>query len=102
MTTLAFKLTIAYDGSNYSGWQKQKNAKTIQEEIETRLAIITDSPVTLHGAGRTDAGVHAKAMTAHFHTDKKRTTKSIQNGLNTRAKYNHPPNDCTPSTSLSR
>ncbi|PID77240.1 MAG: tRNA pseudouridine(38-40) synthase TruA [Deltaproteobacteria bacterium] len=80
--TSAFKLTIAYDGTGYSGWQRQKNARTIQGEIESRLAVILDSPVNLHGAGRTDAGVHARAMTAHFHTEKSRSVKSIWNGLN--------------------
>lgn len=63
------KLTIAYDGTEFSGWQKQINAPTIQGEIEKQLERVTNhSPVTLHGAGRTDAGVHALAMVANFHT----------------------------------
>lgn len=82
MTQKKFKLTIAYDGTNYSGWQRQKNANTIQQEIETHLAVILDEPCFLHGAGRTDAGVHARAMTAHFKTAKARTVKSIACGLN--------------------
>jgi len=77
-----FKLTIAYDGTNYSGWQRQKNANTIQQEIENHLAVILDESCFLHGAGRTDAGVHAKAMTAHFKTGKQRSVKSIASGLN--------------------
>jgi len=82
MTQTNFKLTIAYDGTNYSGWQRQKNANTIQQEIETHLAVILDEPCFLHGAGRTDAGVHARAMTAHFKTERQRTVKSIAGGLN--------------------
>ncbi len=76
------KLLIAYDGTDYSGWQRQKNDITIQGEIEKRLARMTNGPVTLHGAGRTDAGVHARGMVAHFHTEKKITCLAFQNGLN--------------------
>ena len=61
-------LTIAYDGTGYGGWQRQKNAPTIQGELEDCLARMCRAPVTLHGAGRTDAGVHALAMTASFTT----------------------------------
>jgi len=63
------KLTIAFDGTTFSGWQKQLNAPTIQEELEKVLATITNGSVVLHGAGRTDAGVHALGMIASFHTD---------------------------------
>ena len=45
------KLTIAYDGTDYSGWQRQKNAITVQGEIERRLQILTNNPASLHGAG---------------------------------------------------
>lgn len=62
------KLTIAFDGTHFSGWQRQLNATTIQGELEDVLGTITDAPVSLHGAGRTDAGVHALAMTASFTT----------------------------------
>lgn len=82
ITLKNFKLTIAYDGTNYSGWQRQKNANTIQQEIETHLSVILDEACFVHGAGRTDAGVHAKAMTAHVKTEKPRTAKAIANGLN--------------------
>ncbi len=76
------KLTIAFDGTNYSGWQRQKNANTIQEEIEKQLSRIHSSPITLHGAGRTDAGVHAKGMVAHFHSAKAISTTAFFNSLN--------------------
>lgn len=62
------RLLIAFDGTNYSGWQRQKNAPTIQGEIERCLSIMTGTEITLHSAGRTDAGVHAMAMVANFKT----------------------------------
>ncbi|MFH2122795.1 MAG: tRNA pseudouridine(38-40) synthase TruA [Pseudomonadota bacterium] len=76
------KLTIAYDGTGYSGWQRQKNALTIQGEIERYLQIISTHPVSLHGAGRTDAGVHAKAMVANFHTESTISCPTFTRGLN--------------------
>lgn len=82
MDTRTIKLTISYDGTNYCGWQKQTNALSIQEEIEKRLSIILTSKITVHGAGRTDAGVHAVAMTAHFQTEKNLSPTTIANSLN--------------------
>ncbi len=76
------KLTITYDGTDYSGWQRQKNATTIQGEIERQLLLITTFPVTLHGAGRTDAGVHAKGMVASFHTEAAIPCPALLKGLN--------------------
>lgn len=58
------KLTIAYDGTEFVGWQRQENGVSIQGAIEEALAKIDGAPVTLHGAGRTDAGVHALAQVA--------------------------------------
>jgi len=57
-------LTIAYDGTGYGGWQSQPNATTIQDLLEAALAKLEGSPVTLHGSGRTDAGVHARGQIA--------------------------------------
>lgn len=76
------KLLIAYDGTGYGGWQKQKNAVTIQGEIEKQLAMMTAGPITLLGAGRTDAGVHATGMVANFHTDKALSCEVFFKGLN--------------------
>ncbi len=67
------KLIIGYDGTEFSGWQRQLHVKTIQGELERHLARITREEINLHGAGRTDAGVHAEAMVANFFT---RTTIS--------------------------
>ncbi|VEP16430.1 tRNA pseudouridine synthase A [Hyella patelloides LEGE 07179] len=59
-------LIIQYIGTKYNGWQRQPIGRTIQGEIETALASATNKPVTIYGAGRTDAGVHAAAQVAHF------------------------------------
>ncbi|MFB2878109.1 tRNA pseudouridine(38-40) synthase TruA [Floridanema aerugineum] len=61
-------LVIQYLGTHFHGWQRQKGQRTVQEEIEKVLACIENRPVTLYGAGRTDAGVHAAAQVAHFET----------------------------------
>lgn len=62
-------LKISYDGTNYAGWQRQPNEPTVQEEIERSLSAVAKTPITLHGSGRTDAGVHALGQVAHFSTD---------------------------------
>ena len=61
-----FKLTIEDDGSAYNGWQRQADAPTVQAALERALGTMTRSTVTLIGAGRTDAGVHAEGQTAHI------------------------------------
>jgi tRNA pseudouridine38-40 synthase len=60
------KLTIAYDGAPFAGWQSQAGGGTVQDFIEAALAKIAGQKISLHGAGRTDAGVHALGMIAHF------------------------------------
>ena len=62
-------LLVQYDGSHYSGWQKQKNANTVQEIIERALLKITNHTVKTFAAGRTDAGVHASGQVVHFDVD---------------------------------
>ncbi len=64
------RLTIAYEGTRYSGWQIQKNARTIQGEIEKALEKILGEKIRLIGAGRTDSGVHARAQVANFKSKK--------------------------------
>ncbi len=76
------KLTIAFDGSTFSGWQKQLNAPTIQGELENVLTRITNTPVIIHGAGRTDAGVHANGMTASFETECQISVTDLLRGCN--------------------
>lgn len=65
-----YKLTIAYDGTAYVGWQVQPNGISVQELIEKALQTIVREEVKVIGAGRTDAGVHALGQVAHFHSDK--------------------------------
>ena len=62
------RLLIAFDGGGYQGWQRQAHGPTVQGELERALTTLCAHPVTVHGAGRTDAGVHALGMVAHFHT----------------------------------
>ena len=62
-------LLIQYDGSNYSGWQKQNNSNTVQEILEKALFKITNHVVKTFAAGRTDAGVHASGQVVHFDID---------------------------------
>jgi len=76
------KLVISFDGTSYCGWQRQNNGPTIQEELERAISLITNRPTGVHGAGRTDAGVHALGMTAHFRTESKIDLKALLKGLN--------------------
>lgn len=64
-----YKLTIAYDGSQYKGWQVQPNGDSIQAILQSKLELVLRHPIQLTGAGRTDAGVHAYGQTAHFDTE---------------------------------
>ena len=77
-----FKLTIEYDGTAYSGWQRQAEEPTVQAEIERALAFMTRSTITLTGAGRTDAGVHALGQAANFHCDTRLGPEAFLKGLN--------------------
>jgi tRNA pseudouridine38-40 synthase len=77
-----YKLVLEYDGSNYHGWQRQKGLLTIQEVVETRLAIMTQTPVRLVGAGRTDAGVHARGQVANFLSKTQIPPARLLRGLN--------------------
>ncbi|MFZ0506141.1 MAG: tRNA pseudouridine(38-40) synthase TruA [Chthoniobacterales bacterium] len=65
-------LTIAYDGIPFAGWQSQPNRNGVQDHLEAALAKILDRPARVHGAGRTDAGVHALAQAAHVDVPAKR------------------------------
>jgi tRNA pseudouridine38-40 synthase len=62
----SWKLTIEYDGSKYSGWQEQRNARTVQGQLRKAAEEFFECPVDIQGAGRTDAGVHARAQVAHL------------------------------------
>ena len=73
---------IEYDGSAYSGWQHQGHAPSVQQATELALARVADEPVRIHAAGRTDAGVHARCLVAHFDTVAVRSTRAWQLGAN--------------------
>lgn len=75
-------LTIEYDGTAYSGWQFQPNGLTVQQVIEEALAKILAEDVRVHASGRTDAGVHARGMCAHFQTEKTLPLKAFRDGVN--------------------
>ncbi len=65
-----YKVTLEYDGTAYSGWQRQARQPTIQEALESALERISQTPTPVIGAGRTDAGVHALGQVASFRSDR--------------------------------
>lgn len=77
-----YKLLLEYDGSGYHGWQRQRGVLTIQEVVETRLAMMTGEPIVVTGAGRTDAGVHARGQVANFFTATGIPPRRLLEGLN--------------------
>ena len=79
---MRYFLEISFKGTNYHGWQEQPNAITVQGVIEKALTLILRYPTKIMGAGRTDAGVHAKQMFAHFDTDKAIDENAITQKLN--------------------
>lgn len=77
-----YKITIEYDGTNYYGWQIQKNGPTIQGELEKALWRMLREEIKVIGAGRTDRGVHATGQVAHFATSREILPRKIHLGLN--------------------
>ena len=75
-------LLVQYDGSHFSGWQRQKNATTVQETLEKALLKISNHTVNTFAAGRTDAGVHASGQVVHFDIDCVIPGNSYSNILN--------------------
>lgn len=82
MLNKKYLLTIAYDGTDYGGWQVQRNAPSIQSTIENSLRTILQDPITIAGSGRTDTGVHALGQTAHFSTFKPFSPAKVISSLN--------------------
>jgi len=76
------KLTIEYDGTNYHGWQSQKNAVSVQDEIQKAIRELTGEDCLLIGAGRTDMGVHALGQVANFKTQSKVPADKFSYALN--------------------
>lgn len=77
------RLTLAYDGARYAGWQRQINGPTVQEAVEDALSRLTGERVGITGASRTDAGVHALGQTAHFDTASSVPDEKLPLALNT-------------------
>lgn len=77
-----FFLEIAYNGANYHGWQIQKNANSVQATIQQALSTVLKEEIAITGAGRTDTGVHAKQLFAHFETTQDFDTEKLKFKLN--------------------
>ena len=80
--TRIIKLALEYDGTDYAGWQVQPDVVTVQGTLEEALAAILKEPTRVHGAGRTDAGVHAAGQVAHFETSSHMTPDEFERALN--------------------
>lgn len=79
-----YKATISYDGTLFAGFQRQPHARSVQEEIEkTLMRLNQGNPVTIHGAGRTDAGVHALGQVIHFDLPQPRDEEKLRFALDT-------------------
>jgi tRNA pseudouridine38-40 synthase len=77
-----YRITLEYDGQPYCGWQAQANGPSVQSAVEAALVRLTGEASRLHGAGRTDAGVHATAQVAHFDLSKTWEPRALRDGLN--------------------
>ena len=67
---MRFFITLSYDGTNYHGWQVQPHSDSVQQRLQEALSLLLRQPTEIVGAGRTDTGVHARMMVAHFDSDK--------------------------------
>lgn len=76
------KLVVEYDGSGFSGWQSQKNGRTVQDELNRALRELLQEEISVTGAGRTDAGVHARGQVCHFDTRNAMESRAIMRGMN--------------------
>jgi tRNA pseudouridine38-40 synthase len=77
-----WRLTIEYDGGPFMGWQRQDNGPSVQQQVEAAIFRMTGELAAVHGAGRTDSGVHALAMSAHVDIQKHLTAHRLRDGLN--------------------
>ncbi len=77
-----YKLTIEYDGTGLVGWQRQANGLSVQEALETAVTSFCGERITIHGAGRTDAGVHALAQTAHLDLTRAVASEVLRSAVN--------------------
>jgi len=77
-----FKLLIQYDGTEFHGWQTQEGQHTVQGELMRVLSLLDDRSVTVHGSGRTDAGVHAEGQVASVNLQREITPRKLRNAIN--------------------
>jgi tRNA U38,U39,U40 pseudouridine synthase TruA len=77
-----YRLAVAYDGTDFHGWQAQPNKATVQGALEAALKQLTGETIRVHSCGRTDTGVHARAQVAHFDLKLPWETRRLQHGLN--------------------
>ena len=77
-----YQITLEYEGTNYKGWQYQKNGPSIQNEVEKAIKKVLKKKIRIIGSGRTDAGVHAIGQSANFFCDKIENLKKFLNSLN--------------------
>ncbi|THB81521.1 MAG: tRNA pseudouridine(38-40) synthase TruA [Desulfobacteraceae bacterium] len=89
-----YKLTIEYDGTGFYGWQRQQDRLTVQGELERVLSVIFNQETRIHGAGRTDAGVHAIAQVASFTSDTRISCADLKKSLNSMIKHPIVIHDC--------
>jgi tRNA pseudouridine38-40 synthase len=75
-------LSVEYDGTDFVGWQTQRENRSVQEQLSGAVAVVADHPVTIFGSGRTDAGVHASQQIAHFDTESIRDPRQWLLGIN--------------------
>ncbi|MFN7176179.1 MAG: tRNA pseudouridine(38-40) synthase TruA [Thermaurantiacus sp.] len=78
------RLTLEFDGRGFMGWQRQAHGPSVQEAVETAITAVTGETTVVHAAGRTDAGVHARAMTAHVEIEKAITAFRLMEAVNAR------------------
>lgn len=77
-----YRLTVEYDGTGYAGWQRQDGPASIQQALETAVRGFCGETVSIRGAGRTDAGVHARGQVAHFDLSRDWPAETVRNAVN--------------------
>lgn len=80
---MRWKCTVAYDGTQFEGWQSQPSRNTVQDFIERRLKVIFEKKITIHGSGRTDSGVHARGQVFHFDGEWRHGSETLLKALRT-------------------
>jgi len=77
-----WRILIEYDGGPYKGWQRQENGRSVQAELERAVLAFSGEAAAVHGAGRTDTGVHAMGQVAHFDLERDWPAKTVRDALN--------------------